>query len=181
MTEPPEGRAPKHRRLPVMLGRARMNPGERDVWTPRSAAARWPDWVSVGGLALAVAGAVLALQSAAVPVGLDAAGYRVGDSLLTPAGPGIYAGGGAIAIVHRGGGVHAAGSSSLGGAKVIGVCDMEDSGLVETCEFTIGKAKLTAVDHKAEQSWSRRYSDGRTATIALVSGRSVPVPFPVGR
>ncbi|MHB8509210.1 MAG: hypothetical protein ACYDGR_11270 [Candidatus Dormibacteria bacterium] len=181
MSEPGDRPTPRYRRLPVMLGRKRMNPGERKVWTPRSAAARWHEWATLAGLALAAGGAFLGLQPAPVPVGLDASGYRIGDSLMTPAGPGLYAGGGAVAISHSGGKLHAAGSTTTNGVKTIGICTMDDLGLTESCTFTAGGTSFSATDRKAEQSWIRRYSDGKGATIQLVSGASVPVPFAVGR
>jgi hypothetical protein len=134
------------------------------------------------GLAAAAGGAVLGAVPPTVSVGLDAAGYRVGDVVLAPRGGGIYAGPeAAVVIAPDPAGTRAAATTRLDGVPMTGSCRLAPDGRGERCTFALGGRTVRAVDRLDGSAWERTYDDGRRARIELAGGRPVPVPIAVGR
>lgn len=141
---------------------------------------------------VAAAGGVWLSTPAGFQAGRDQAGVHVDDLTLsrvrqTVAGTEIFGGSATLvittgAVVSRGGAV-----MSWNGVPATGRCVLVHAVSAETretCDFTIGATRLTAVDRfdPVIRTWSRRYDDGDEITIALPAGASlIPIPFPLGR
>ncbi|MDQ6772977.1 MAG: hypothetical protein M3024_08315, partial [Candidatus Dormibacteraeota bacterium] len=137
--------------------------------------------LAVAGVVAALLGVWLAQSPRAPVVGLDAAGYHLGSTLLPPLGGGVYATAEA-AVVIRGTAAteRAAASTRLDGRPMTGVCTATDAG-GERCEFRLGGRQLASTDRLQNGAWERRYDDGARLHIDLVGGRAAPLPFALGR
>jgi len=153
--------------------------------------------VSIAGLALAAAGALISITQPPVPVYLRAGSVHVGSAVLThpadnagqQAPAQAYTGSAVmILVVNADGSAKASAVTDARGKVTSGACLMappsEDS-VTETCSFTVGSEKLTSSDvldlHRSGQ-WTRTYSDGTTVAIGVPNaGAAIPVPFAIGR
>lgn len=126
---------------------------------------------TAGGVALAMA------PAAPLSATLSAGEYRIGDAVLHSSNGSTYTGDAVLVIHHTGIAVRAAASATIAGQRVVAVCVV--NGDVESCTFRIGATVVRAQDLYRAGQWMRRYSDGRSVTIAAAT--NLPVPFPVGR
>jgi hypothetical protein len=141
---------------------------------------------------MAAAGGVWLSTPSGFQAGRDQAGVHVGEltlsrALQTAAGTEIFTGRATLVItaaagVSRGGAV-----MTWNGVPATGRCVLVQGVSAEareTCDFTLGAIRLTAVDRfdPVMRTWRRRYDDGDEITIALPAGASlIPIPFPLGR
>ncbi len=141
---------------------------------------------------VAAAGGVWLSTPSGFQAGRDRAGVHIDDLLLsrvadTVAGTEIFTGSATLVIktvaeVSRSGAVMAWNGVPTTGRCVLIHATSADTR--ETCDFTIGATRLTAVDgfDPVTRTWVRRYDDGREITIDVPTGASlVPIPFPLGR
>jgi hypothetical protein len=167
-------------RLPLPVGSPHAIRRPRRVF--RGGAPTSRTLLTVTGMAAALAGAALTALPSTASVGLDGDGYRVGDVRLVARDQGVYAGPeAALVLVEESGSVRAGASTHVNGEPMVSGCKMAAGGRSEQCWFRIGERTLSAEDRLQGGGWERRYGDGQRVRIELMSGRPLPVPFPVGR
>lgn len=176
--------------LPVPLGG--LAPAHRHTTALRRTLRRHRSAPIVALGLVAAAGGVWLSTPSGFQAGRDQAGVQVGELTLsrtrqTAAGTEIFTGRATLVIttaagVSRGGAV-----MTWNGVPATGRCVLVhgvSAATSETCDFTMGARRLTAVDRfdPAIRTWRRRYDDGDEITIALPAGASlIPLPFPLGR
>jgi hypothetical protein len=169
-------------RLPLPIGSPHPVRRWRRDWNARLDS-RGRAALAILGVAAAGTGAYLGGAPPTVTVGLDSSGYHVGGATYSARGGGVYAGpAGAVVIVPEAGGRERAGASThLDGALMLGACTLPRDGGSERCTFRLDGRSLDATDRLTNGGWDRRYDDGPTVRIPLRNGRTVPVPFALGR
>jgi hypothetical protein len=169
-------------RLPLPIGSPHPVRRWRRDWSARLDS-RGRAALAVLGVAAAGTGAYLGAVPPAVTVGLDSGGYHVSGTTYPARGGGVYAGpAGAVVIVQEAGGRTRAGASTnLDGVPMVGACALPRGGGTERCSFQLDGSTVGATDRLTNGGWDRRYDDGATVRIPLQDGRSVPVPFALGR
>jgi hypothetical protein len=156
-------------------------PGVTTRWRSRSYRRRNARRTAyVATVLITVAGVYLATIAAGTSISMTASSYRVGASVLQAQGGGRYVGDGALIIEpEQNGIVRAGGSAVVSGETQSGVCYLSRGQGQERCIFSVGSASVSAVDTWTGSGWSRRYDDGKRATIP--ANTIAPVPFEVGR
>jgi hypothetical protein len=151
-----------------------------------------PQVMIATALVAGLSGVWLATNPVSPSVAMDAAGVHVDDALLAAVSPQsvrgvrVFNGPASLAITSPSGGTSRAGAvMTWDGLATTGQCVLTvvATRASDACHFTIGSARLSAVDtfDAGARVWHRRYGDGVDVTIAVPAGSSlIPIPFPLG-
>ncbi|MGI8610530.1 MAG: hypothetical protein ACR2MY_15120 [Candidatus Dormibacteria bacterium] len=171
----------KHKLLPLPVGEQAPQGSAVRFWQQYSFRVRADGATLALGLLLGAAGAWLGLHPAPVRVGVDAAGYHLGVTVLTPGAAGSYSGDTAVVIKRRESQVRAAAAGALGRRRMQGICIYVAGSDSEQCIFVVGNTTFHARDQLVGGAWLRRYDNGRTTELKLADPtHPTPVPIPVG-
>ncbi|MFN2464568.1 MAG: hypothetical protein ABR573_11795 [Candidatus Dormibacteria bacterium] len=171
----------KHKLLPLPLGERAPRGSDVNFWQQYTFRTRLESLMILTGLLLGGLGAWLGLHQAPLRVGLDHAGYHLGETTLTPLDPAHFGGDVAIALHQEDGQVRAAAAGRLSGAPMQGLCVMVTGSDTEQCIFVVGDRSFHATDRLRAGSWERLYDDGTRVRIKVADPRHpVPVPVPIG-